>query len=84
MVPALAAAALPLAWWAAVQVVAVPPDTKCPAPDALAAALAARVPDDGIPWRALYIVRRPTAPAATNAVHFELYDRRGRLRVRRE
>jgi len=82
-VPLLLPVALPLLVVAAVDVVAVPPDTRCPERSVVADALADRVPDEVAGWRAWYQVQAPE-PAGPTRVRFELTDDRGRVRIRRE
>jgi hypothetical protein len=76
-------AVVPLVVVAAVDVVAVPPDTRCPDRAAVAGALAERLPDEVVGWKAWYEVRA-AEPAPSTTVRFELLDERGRVRVRRE
>jgi hypothetical protein len=70
--------------WSAVRVVAVPADTRCPARDDVVDALGPRVPDGVAGWVAWYHVAAAAVPSADARLRFELYDRDGHLRLRRE
>jgi hypothetical protein len=72
------------ATWSGIEVVAVPPDTRCPRRDDLALAVASRVPDDVAGWLAWYRVEAKLEPPVENHLLFELRDAGGRLRLHRE
>jgi hypothetical protein len=73
-----------LALGSGIEVVAVPPDTRCPPRLDLARAVATRVPDDLAGWVAWYRVEARLEPPVENHVTLELRDATGGVRLRRE
>jgi hypothetical protein len=73
-----------LATGSGIEVVAVPPDTRCPPRVELERAMSARVPDDLLGWIAWYRVEASLEPPVENRVRYELRDPGGHVRLRRE